>query len=272
MWKRIFVAALMLVGATISVTAQDRALGQDDYELSRTKLVDKFKTLDPGKFGSFVPGVKTKMATQKKVLALTFDACGGPTGSGYDTALIDYLKKEKIAATLFISGTWIEKNDSLFRTLCQESLFEIENHGKLHQPCSITPESRYGIQATGAVASAVDEIEMNAHRIELYTHKKPGLYRPAAAAADEGCVAIARELKEKIVSYDVLSEDAVVGVSADLIRKNIVKKSRPGSIIIMHMNHPERNGFEALCMAVPILRNQGYTFVKLEGRSLVGKK
>jgi peptidoglycan/xylan/chitin deacetylase (PgdA/CDA1 family) len=206
------------------------------------------------------------------VVALTFDACGGPTGSAFDSDLIAFLKKEKIAATLFISGLWIAKNDSLFRLLCAEPLFEIENHGLSHRPCSITGKSRYGIAGTENVNDVFDEIELNARQIEFYNGKKPKFYRPAAATADEGCVSIARELKERIITYDVLSGDAAPEAEPILIKKNILKKIKPGSIIIMHMNHPERNGFEALVEVVPDLRKQGYEFVKLEGHSLVGKK
>lgn len=214
----------------------------------------------------------TKITSSKKVVALTFDACGGPTGSGFDSCLIQFLKKEKIMATLFISGLWIEKNDSLFRQLCSEPLFEIENHGLYHRPCSVSGKSKYGITGTENAEGAFDEIELNARQIEFYNHKKPGFYRPAAAVADEGCVSIASEVNEKIITFDVLSGDAVPGTEASEIKENIIKKINPGSIIIMHMNHPERNGFEALLEVMPELKKQGYEFVKLEGHPLVGKK
>jgi peptidoglycan/xylan/chitin deacetylase (PgdA/CDA1 family) len=115
-------------------------------------------------------------------------------------------------------------------------------------------------------------VELNARQIEFYTKKKPRFYRPAAAVADEGCVSVAKELKEKIVMYDVLSGDAVPGTEAVEIEKNILRKIKPGSIVIMHMNHPERNGFEALMEVVPELRKRGYEFVKLEDHPLAGKK
>jgi len=56
------------------------------------------------RMGEGVRGVKTRLNTGQKVLALTFDACGGPGGSGYNGKLIEYLESEKIPATLFISG------------------------------------------------------------------------------------------------------------------------------------------------------------------------
>ena len=159
-----------------------------------------------------------------------------------------------------------------FRNRFDSSLFEIENHGRTHRPCSISGKSRYGLRGTESVDEVFDEIELNARQIEFYSKKKPRFYRPAAAVADEGCISIAKELKEKIVTYDVLSGDAGHTTEARVIKENILKGIRPGSIVIMHLNHPERNGFEALSEVVPELRKQGYEFVKLEGHSLIGKK
>jgi peptidoglycan/xylan/chitin deacetylase (PgdA/CDA1 family) len=269
----LFIYSLLVIstlyGQEIDLQKEEQRLSYDE---DKRKALDKIKTVNPGKFGEFVPGIKTRIATNKKIIGLTFDACGGPTGSGFDTLLIQFLISEKIPATLFIAGSWIEKNDSIFTQLCKEQLFEIENHGFSHQPCSIVKNSRYGIPATGTIDLSYDEIEMNANRIELYTKRKPRFYRPAAAMADEGCVAIAQMLKEVVVSYDVLSGDAGKGSSTDLIKQNILKKVRPGSIVIMHFNHPERNGFEALREVIPILRGLGFKFVKLKDHTLKEKK
>ena len=39
----------------------------------------------------------------EKTLALTFDACGGPGGSGVDTDLLELLEAESVPATLFLN-------------------------------------------------------------------------------------------------------------------------------------------------------------------------
>jgi peptidoglycan/xylan/chitin deacetylase (PgdA/CDA1 family) len=257
-----------ITGQSFDINSEATSL---DYCKQKSNLIEKLKDIKAESFGEFTPGIMTRISSSKKMVALTFDACGGPTGSGFDSAMINFLKKEKIEATLFVSGLWIEKNDSLFRQLCTEPLFEIENHGLFHRPCSISGKSRYGLVGTETVNDVFDEVELNARQIEFYNKKKPRFYRPAAAAADEGCIAVAKELNEKVITYDVLSGDAVPDTKAEEIKRNILKKTRPGSIIIMHMNHPERNGFEALIEAVPELRKQGYTFVKLESYPLVGK-
>jgi len=259
---------VILVSFGSAVQAQTFDLSKErsstDYQQAKSLVVEKLKGIQPGKFGEFIPGVKTNLATHQKFLSLTFDACGGGHGSGYDRELIDFLKKEKIPVTLFVTGSWIEKNLEIFEQLCREPLFEIENHGSTHHPCTIGNERKYGINGTGGVGAGFDEIELNARQIEFYTHRKPEFYRPATASTDQGCVALARELNETVVSYSVLPGDAVAGLARETITANIIEKVKPGGIVIMHMNHPEWNGFEALRAAIPILRQQGYQFVKLE--------
>lgn len=247
------------------------AFADSEYLSLKTAIVEKFKHEMPGKFGEFVKGVDEDILTTKNILALTFDACGGPSGDGFDAELIQYLRRNHIPATLFVTGLWIDANKEEFLALSRDTLFEIENHGLLHRPCSVDGESLYGIRGTSNVNQAVDEVELNARKIYFYTGRKPIFYRSATAATDEECARIAFELKEQIVSYDILSGDAVKGTSANAICKNLIKSPTPGAIIIMHMNHPERNGYEGLKLALPVLLKQGFTFVKLEHHPLRSK-
>jgi peptidoglycan/xylan/chitin deacetylase (PgdA/CDA1 family) len=273
MVKRILPFTIVLIGTVAQGQLFDSKseLASGNYQEVKFRIVEKLKNIPPGIFGEFIPGVITDFAAKEKVLALTFDACGGPNGSRFDRDLIEFLKKEKIPATLFVTGLWIEKNTTVFQQLCNEPLFEIENHGQTHHPCTVGNESRYSIKGTGSVGAGFDEIELNARQIQFYAHRKPEFYRPATAATDEGCVAIAMELKERIVSYSLLSGDAVAGLAAETIKENILKKAKSGGIVIMHMNHPEWNGFEALQVAIPVLRQEGYQFVKLESAFRLAK-
>ena len=241
------------------------------YQILKTQILDKFKNASPGQFGPFVKGVDEDIVTSKKVMALTFDACGGPHGSGYDEELINFLRAEKIPATLFLSGLWIDAHIDKVRELAADPLFEIENHGLTHHPCAINGESKYGIHGTASVSQAVDEIELNARKIEFMTTRKPLYYRSATATTDEACTAIAKHLQETIISYDLLSGDAVAGTPTSVIKENLVKGAKNGAIVIMHMNHPEWNGYEALKESVAEWQRAGFFFVKLEQHPLKGK-
>jgi len=237
-----------------------------DYLTLKKRIMDQFKNPKPGRFGEFVKGAKRDLDTQQKVLALTFDACGGKH-SGYNAKLIEYLRQEKIQATLFVTGLWIEQNKEVFKDLAKDPLFEIENHGLLHRTCSINGSTMYGVIPTRNIGDVIDEMELNARKIAELTGRRPVFFRSATAYIDETSVKVAQHLSMEVVSYDILSGDAMHS-TARVMAQNIVKGARHGAVVIMHFNHPEWHELEALQAAVPALRVKGYSFGKLEDFSV----
>jgi peptidoglycan/xylan/chitin deacetylase (PgdA/CDA1 family) len=241
-----------------------------DYLTFRDRIVTLAKKFPVGPFGEFIPGVREDLqAGTNKVVALTFDACTGAPDD-YNAALIEFLRREKIPATLFISGKWIDYNRGTFLQLAKDSLFEIENHGLLHRVCSVNGRTKYKQPATKSAAEVVDEMELNARKIEALTGRRPRFFRPATAFCDEQSVQIARLLNMEVVSYDILSGDAIPFTPARIIAGNIEKKARPGAIIIMHFNHPKWFERTALESAIPALRKAGFRFVQLKNYPLTG--
>jgi peptidoglycan/xylan/chitin deacetylase (PgdA/CDA1 family) len=240
-------------------------LFKDGYYLELKKNKLSYATASQaGNWGESVTGVIKNIKTKEKKIAFTFDACGGKNGNGFDKELIDFLKYEKIPATLFISGKWIDANFQLFEKLSKDPLIEIENHGLNHKPCSVDGKTIFGLKGTSNIEEAYDEIEANALKINAITHHNPRYYRPAAAYIDEACMQIAGSLGIKVTGFQILSGDAVASTPATVIEENVLRKIKPGAIIIMHFNHPEWNTFEAMQMIVPKLREKGYTFVRLD--------
>src|SRR4030042_5268251 len=144
MIKRDFIILIFFLAAFIGLAGQ----GLCQESTNRERIISRFNGKVPRKWGERVRGVRTKLNTDQKLIALTFDACGGPRSNGYDAKLIEYLKSEKIPATLFISGKWIDANPEIFAELAKEPFFEIENHGLNHRPCSVNGRSAYGIAGT----------------------------------------------------------------------------------------------------------------------------
>jgi peptidoglycan/xylan/chitin deacetylase (PgdA/CDA1 family) len=208
-----------------------------------------------------VTGVKTRLAGGGMAVALTFDACGSPRGKGFDAALIHFLERERIPATLFVSGLWIEANQELFRRLAANPLFEIANHGHRHRPASVAGLKAYGIQGTRDVGEVVDEIELNARRIEEVTGKRPAFYRSGTAHYDDVAVEIAAALGERVAGYSLLG-DAGATFSAQQVRDSLLK-TKPGDIALLHMNHPESGTAAGVMAAIPELRKRGFRFVRL---------
>lgn len=241
-----------------------------DYVRLRDGLIREFSGAMPGRFGEFVKGVYEYLDTPEKIMALTFDACGGKS-RGYNAGLIGFLRKSKVPATLFVTGLWIDENPAIFRDLARDPLFEIENHGLLHRLCGVAGETKFGIAGTANVGEVVDEMELNTRKIARLTGRRPVYFRSATAYTDETAAKIARKLGLEIVSYSVLSGDAAPRVPARVLRDNIVNNARPGAIVIMHFNHPERKEEEALRAAIPLLQARGFSFVKLGDFKLKGR-
>lgn len=220
----------------------------------------------PKTWSETAPGVRTKLPTPEKVVALTLDACGGPGGDGYDAALLQYLRDERIPATLFISGRWLKTHRSIIRDLAAGPLFEIENHGLNHRPCSVAGRSVYGIKGTGNAAQVIAEIEGNAKLLDSLTGRRSRYYRPGTAYSDDVCPEIARQLNHEMIGFSVRG-DAGATYSAAQVRKALLG-AREGSIVVLHMNHPEKPAILAgLKEAIPELRRKGFTFVRLDGYS-----
>lgn len=244
-----------------------------DDELENGLVEDKENELDlsqyitaPTQWGENVTGVKRRLATEEKVIALTFDACGGPNGNMYDEELISYLIKEQVPATLFINKRWIDENKEIFLELATNDLFQIENHGTDHRPLSVNGKTAWGIKGTESPEEVMKEIRENKKWIKELTGRTPTLFRSGTAYYDEVAVQIAQDLGVQVVNYDILG-DAGATFSSEQV-KNALLGSEAGSIALLHMNRPESGTREGVKEAVPLLREKGFRFVKIESFSL----
>lgn len=230
-------------------------------ETLKQEISSHFGDRTPHQWGETVTGVRTSLDTDEKVVALTLDACGSPKGKGFDARLLDFLARERIPATLFINARWIDANPELFKRLAADPLFEIANHGTWHRPASVNGRSVYGIGGTKDASELVDEIELNARKIEALTGKRPKLYRSGTAFYDEVAVEIAHALGHEVAGFSLLG-DAGATYSAPQVRAALLRAT-PGDIIICHMNHPESGTGAGIIAAVPELQRRGFRFVHM---------
>src|SRR5207249_3933682 len=124
------------VALTASSAAPSSALPRETLRHASERVAADFEGRQPVSWGQDIAGVLTHFeadAEHPKV-ALTLDACGGPGGDGYDATLIEFLRAEKVPATLFLTARWIEANPKKARALAADPLFLIENHGARHRP------------------------------------------------------------------------------------------------------------------------------------------
>jgi peptidoglycan/xylan/chitin deacetylase (PgdA/CDA1 family) len=252
---------LFAVALFLFLTPVLSAMPTEALQLLTERVVQKFSDKIPLEWGEQVTGVRTRFVTSEKVLALTLDACGSPKGKGVDQLLLDFLVQQQIPATLFINARWIDANPQLFRQLAANPLFEIANHGMWHKPASLNGRSIYGIDGTKNARELVQEIELNARKIEDITGKRPRYYRSGTAYYDEYAVQISQQLGHEVIGFSVLG-DAGASYSAAQV-KSAMLSSKAGDIIIAHMNHPEAGTGTGIMTAIPELKKRGFRFVRL---------
>ena len=231
------------------------------YASNVPSIIEKYRSVRPEQWSETVPGVRTRIQTDEKILALTMDACGSKTDS-LDEELIDFLIRERIPATLFITSRWIDKYPDKFKRLAGNPLFEIENHGKEHRPASLTGRSIYGIAGTENAAALINEVTDGADKIEKLTGRRPIFFRSGTAYYDEYAVKLIQDLGFQSVGFAVLGDRGATYTAPEVVEAFLT--SQPGDIIICHMNHPEKETGKGLMKVLPVLKKQGYRFVLLK--------
>lgn len=236
----------------------------EEYRRLKRDVMLQFKTERPTPLAPWYPGIKRRISSENKIIALTFDACGGKYAGKLDTELIKYLTENNIPATLFVSGAWIDRNPKGFMRLSRNPLFEIENHGLRHRPCCISACSKYNIRGTGSIGELVDEVELNARKIEELTGRRPIFFRAGTAWYDAASVRIIQRLNHIPVNFSCVGGDASKTSTTQSIVTNVLGSAKNGAICLLHMNHPERHTASAMKKVIPLLKKQGFVFVRLE--------
>jgi len=229
--------------------------------VTRAGIVARYGHAVPRTWGFDAPGVVHALPTTKRVIALTFDACGGPGGSGYDEALIGFLRKREVPATLFLNSRWIDANPAVFRRLAAEPLFEIANHGTRHLPLSVTGRSAYGIPGTRSAAEVYDEIAGNHAKLARLLGAPPRFFRSGTAYCDDVAARIVTDLGERFVGFSVNGDGGATFTSEQVGRT--VAAAPGGSIVLCHMNQPRSGTARGIATAVPHLLTSGHRFVRL---------
>ncbi|WP_121413484.1 polysaccharide deacetylase family protein [Streptomyces mirabilis] len=248
-------------GSSPSATAPSATAPSASRAVTRADIVARFGHAVPHTWGFDAPAVVHALPTARRVIALTFDACGGPGGSGYDRALIDFLRRREIPATLFINSRWIDANPAIFRRLAAEPLFEIANHGTRHRPLSVTGRSAYGIPGTRSAAEVYDEISGNRTKLTRLLGTPPRFFRSGTAYCDDVAARIVTALGERFVSFSV-NGDGGATFTPEQVRTTVAA-APGGSIVICHMNHPRGGTARGITAAVPQLLATGHSFTRL---------
>lgn len=185
-------------------------------------------------------------------IALTFDACTTtrePTP--YDPRITDVLEAMHVPATLFVGGGWARREPAALRELAHDPLLEIGNHSFTHPHLTRLSSAeirRELLRAQQAIAAGTGR-------------GAPALFRPPYGEYDARVLRVAAELGLTTVEYDLPSGDPGANASARSLVRWVLREARPGSIVVMHINHPRFHTAEALPEIVRGLRDRGFELV-----------
>ena len=233
----------------------------EDYKLLREIIRTEFSGQVPHEWGESVSGVRTRLKTEDKALAIGVDACD-LMGQGEDAKLIRFFATENVPATLFLCGEWVDKNSGVLKKLAANPLFEIANQGVLRKTCSVSGKAADGTPGTESVDELFEEIEQNARKIETITGTLPQYYHAGAGYYDEVAVRIVKAL-----GYEALgsSSDSLVNQGSE--KKTILDAlANPvsGAIAILGGGVALQSSFaDSVIEAIRKLRSKGYKFVKV---------
>ncbi|TAL16167.1 polysaccharide deacetylase [bacterium] len=199
----------------------------------------------------------------EKVIALTFDLCeGGSERSGYDSKIVEYLRREKIRATFFAGGKWLRSHPEESKKLMADPLFEIGNHGWSHRNLRTLHSGEMESEVTRAQEEyALLREELSRSEATDKVPALPRLFRFPFGACDAKALDFLARRGLYAVQWSVVPGDPSPAASAEAIAGEIVSRAKPGAIVVLHANGRGLNTAEALPLFAPELLRRGYSFV-----------
>jgi len=195
-------------------------------------------------------GAVYKGDPSSKTLYLTFD-------SGYENGnmpkVLKVLKKEKVPATFFVTGHFLESQPELSKQIVKEGHI-IGNHS-WHHP-DFTAESDAEIR---------EELKKVKDRTKELTGQKTMKYlRPPRGTFSERTLKIAKEEGYTHVFWSLAYVDWNVNQQkgAQYAYDNIMKQIHPGCILLLHS--VSKDNAEALEKVIKDLKKKGYQFKSLD--------
>ena len=198
--------------------------------------------------------VITRLPTNERVVALTFDACEQQRPVKLDTGISNYLVAHRIPFTLFLSGRFVEDNAEAVKALSALDFVELENHSWDH-PNRMQRLSDDEVR---------DEVLKTDTEIARLTGRRTTFFRFPAISYTARTLADAEGLGFTVVHYRWEVGDPDPKETPNRIVNETLEAVRPGDILIYHINGRGWHTAEALPRLIAGLQDKGYRFVLLK--------
>ncbi|WP_246145612.1 delta-lactam-biosynthetic de-N-acetylase [Bacillus rubiinfantis] len=197
------------------------------------------------KYGAFY-----KANPNSKNIYLTFDA---GYENGYMPKILQTLKKEKVPATFFVTGHFLDSQPELSKQIVKEGHI-IGNHSWSHPDFTAVNDA----QIREELKKVKDKTA------QLTGQKKMSYLRPPRGIFSERTMQIAKEEGYTHVFWSLAFVDWNVNQQKgwQYAYDNIMKQIHPGAVLLLHS--VSRDNADALEKAIQDLKKKGYTFKSLD--------
>ena len=203
----------------------------------------------------------------RRVLALTFDLCETERQTaGYAADVVETLRRHAARATFFASGKWLATHPERAAQLAADPLFELGGHGWVHRNPRLLDTAgrtrevaltlaayarvRAGLAERAAARGLAGEMDRVPRALRLWRF-------PFGACNPEALAELARAGLPAI-QWDVVSGDPDPKAVAEDMARAVLRRVRPGSIVIFHANGRGHGTARALELVLPELARRGY--------------
>lgn len=183
--------------------------------------------------------------TEQKVVALTFDHSWG---NKFTPSILDTLKKNDTKVTFFIMGPWAKKFPEVAQRMVADG-HEIASHGFKHE--------NYGDRTPEWVK---EDLQKAHAQIKEVTGVDATLMRPPNGHYSQKSLQATHEIGYKTIIWNVDSLDWK-NPGRDVIVDRIMKRLKPGAIILMHASDTPVQTAEALPILLEKIKAEGYQIV-----------
>ena len=196
--------------------------------------------VNPSKFiRFFFPSLVWRKENSENNIWLTFDDGPTPEVTPY---ILQVLKQVKIKATFFLVGEQMEKFPNLVNDIISDGHL-IANHSYSHKNGWFTSKDKY--------LKDIDRCQ------QLIPQNK--LFRPPYGKITTAQI-LSLKGNYKIILWDVLSWDFSKKTTPRRVKKNVLKNTKNGSIIVFHNNHNSYKNLTILEETLQELKKRGFGF------------
>ena len=195
-----------------------------------------------------------KVSTEEKILYLTLDDGPIPEVTPW---VLEQLEEYEAKATFFCIGDNIQKNSEMFQQILSKG-HRLGNHTFNHLNGWRTSTEEY----IENILMAEEAILSHSGKWKAAESQK--LFRPPYGRITGKQAKLLMERNYKIVMWDILSRDYNETLSPEKCVEKVIKKSKPGSILVFHDSlKAEKNIKAVLPRVLEYYSSKGYSFGKL---------